>query len=126
MEVKHTLSGIGTVIGDQAEISIASILFGNVGYSVEEACYFFGIGMGHEICEGTVCTARDHQNMGRGAWSNIIYGDSEVVLIDRLAWDLAAQDFSENVVWIVTLYTTLQASSKFRRGRRGCSLLASP
>ena len=98
MNVEDGLTGVGVAVEDRAEATVAMSMFGgNRGaapdHLADEAVVFC-----RQLVEAGDVPARDHEDVHRRLWIDVLEGDHAVVLVDQRRRDLAAHDLAEKAV----------------------------
>src|SRR5271168_3863515 len=94
--------GGGSSVGEDAIAAFGNApLSGDMPEGADQGADLGGRGIRGKIIEGDVFSFRDHQDMCRRSRGDVVKGEDVLVLIDYLAWDLAAQDAGEDVIAVV-------------------------
>src|SRR5690606_18720838 len=104
MEVRYFLAAIGSDVRQQPVTWLdQALLARDMANRADEAGDLFRARPRGKIVPAHVSTLRDHQHVHRRLRCDIVEGERPLVLVDLLARDISAQDFSEYVVGIVRL-----------------------
>src|SRR5262249_34759418 len=117
--MRHFLMGRGSVIGDNTIAAFGDTsLTGDKPQRPHQGGDFGLRRVRGEIVKGDVFPFGDHQNMRRGASSDVIEREDMLVLIDFRARQFAAQNAGEDIVAIIGHYSPpLGRAQRFARAR---------
>jgi hypothetical protein len=76
-------------------------LSGDLGYGAEEAGDLVGAGGSAEIGQADISALRNDKDMNRGLRPDVGEGQNEIVFIEFVAWNFAAQDAGEDVAVVI-------------------------
>ena len=102
VEMRHLLPAVNPHVGQHAIPGrLQAKLLGYAPHGAIEPGNLRIGGASREIRQCDVGAAGDDERVGRRLRSDVVERDRPLVLVDAIGRDLAAQEFGEDVVWVV-------------------------
>ena len=103
VKVRHFLMGVWPIVGQGAKAGVNNTqLARHIADSANKTCDFLIRGFGRKIIHIDVGALRNNKNMNRRLRLNVPEGQCMVVFVNPVAGNLAAQNFGEDVIVVIS------------------------